>query len=140
MNADERTLILDAQKGDQWAFERLITPYDRRILHMALDMVGNLEDAQDVYQEALVEAFRALPGFRLQSSLLAAAPAYVVDDDLLAESRRQLRGGAATQPTTIAVVGPAHQTSGRAADAGGPRGLGGGPAAGRGVAGQDDVR
>lgn len=42
-------------------------PYDRRILGLSLDMLGNAEDAQDVYQESLLAAYQALPRFRMES-------------------------------------------------------------------------
>lgn len=67
MDDEQRALILRARKGDQWAFEQLVTRYDRRILSMACDMVGDLDDARDIYQEALIAAYRGLPGFRLES-------------------------------------------------------------------------
>ena len=67
MDDEQRTLILRAQQGDQWAFEKLISHYDRRVLNMARDMVGNAEDAQDIYQEALMAAYRGLPKFRMES-------------------------------------------------------------------------
>ncbi len=67
MDDAERELILRSRQGDGRAFERLVSPYDRRILSLALDMVGNVEDAQDVFQEALLAAYRGLRGFRMES-------------------------------------------------------------------------
>ncbi|MBI2952463.1 sigma-70 family RNA polymerase sigma factor [bacterium] len=67
MDDDERALILKAQKGDQRAFECLVSRYDRRVLGLACDMVGHPEDAQDVFQETFLAAYRALPGFRMDS-------------------------------------------------------------------------
>ena len=67
MNDEERELVLRAQQGDQWAFEQLVGRYDRRVLSLAYDMVGHPEDAQDIYQEALVAAYKNLPRFRLES-------------------------------------------------------------------------
>jgi RNA polymerase sigma-70 factor (ECF subfamily) len=67
MDDDERALILKAQRGDQRAFECLVSRYDRRVLGLACDMVGNVEDAQDIFQETFLAAYRALPGFRMDS-------------------------------------------------------------------------
>lgn len=67
MDDEERTWILKAQNGDPRAFEALVRRYDRRVLSLAFDMVGNAEDAQDVFQETFLAAYRALPGFRLES-------------------------------------------------------------------------
>jgi RNA polymerase sigma-70 factor (ECF subfamily) len=63
----ERDWIRRAQQGDGWAFEQLISRYDGRILALARDMVGNLPDAQNVYQESLLAAFTGLPRFRMES-------------------------------------------------------------------------
>ena len=68
MDEAERDLIRRAQGGDGWAFEQLVCPYDRPVLAMARDMVGDLADAQDVYQEALLAAYRGLRKFRMDSS------------------------------------------------------------------------
>jgi len=67
MDDAERELILRSRQGDGRAFERLVSQYDRRILGLAMDMVGNIEDAQDVFQEALLAAYRGLPRFRMES-------------------------------------------------------------------------
>jgi RNA polymerase sigma-70 factor (ECF subfamily) len=65
----ERELILRARQGETWAFERLIRRYDRRLLSVALDLTGDLGEAQDVLQDALLAAYRAFPRFRLESDL-----------------------------------------------------------------------
>ncbi len=52
MDEAQRELIRRAREGDGWAFEQLVSEYDGLILALARDMVGNLPDAQDVYQEA----------------------------------------------------------------------------------------
>ena len=67
MNDAERNLILKAREGDGVAFARLVSRYDRRILGVALDMVGNAEDARDVFQEAMLSAYRGLRNFRMES-------------------------------------------------------------------------
>lgn len=68
MNDKERNLILRAQNGDHFAFEQLVTNYDRQVLNLAYSMVGNVDDAQDVYQEALISAYRSLPQFKMKSN------------------------------------------------------------------------
>ncbi|MSS70310.1 MAG: sigma-70 family RNA polymerase sigma factor [Candidatus Latescibacteria bacterium] len=67
MDDEERIWILKAQNGDQRAFEALVNRYDRRVLGLAYGMVGDAEDAQDVFQETFIAAYRALPGFRMES-------------------------------------------------------------------------
>ncbi len=68
MNDRERNLILRAQNGDHFAFEQLVSNYDRQVLKLAYSMVGNVDDAQDVYQEALISAYRSLPKFKMKSN------------------------------------------------------------------------
>lgn len=67
MDDEERSWILKAQNGDQRAFEALVNRYDRRVLGLAYGMVGDAEDAQDVFQETFIAVYRALPGFRMES-------------------------------------------------------------------------
>lgn len=67
MDQEEIALIRKAQRGDSMAFESLVRKYDKRVLSLALDMLGNIEDAQDIYQEVFIRAFCSLPKFRFQS-------------------------------------------------------------------------
>ncbi len=46
------------------AFERLVAPYEKQIYYLCLRIMGNVHDAQDCAQEAMLRAFRAMPGFR----------------------------------------------------------------------------
>lgn len=64
---DERALVLRAQRGDPRAFEYLVSRYDRRVMVLAWDMVHNREDAQDIFQETFLAAYRGLPKFRMES-------------------------------------------------------------------------
>jgi RNA polymerase sigma-70 factor, ECF subfamily len=58
-----------AQAGDERAFRELIEPY-RRALHVhAYRMLGSLDDAEDVTQETLLRAWRALERFEPRASL-----------------------------------------------------------------------
>jgi len=68
MENKEKALILRAQNGDHYAFELLVSNYDRQVLNLAYSIVGNIEDAQDIYQEALISAYKALPKFRFKSN------------------------------------------------------------------------
>ena len=66
--ADERALIRRAQRGDRVAFDDLVRLYDRKVLQLAMRVVRSQEDARDLYQEAFLKVYRALPRFRFQSS------------------------------------------------------------------------
>lgn len=67
MDEREIRLIKRAQEGDGAAFEALVQMHDRQVLKLARQMLNNLEDAQDVYQEIFLKVFRSLPAFRFES-------------------------------------------------------------------------
>ena len=50
------------------AFEELIRRHDRDILRLAFHMLGNREEAREVFQETFLKAFRSLNRFRFESS------------------------------------------------------------------------
>jgi len=66
--AEDDELIRAAQKGDRSAFDSLVRRYDRSVLRLALHMLGNEQDAQDVHQEAFIKAYRHLSNFRFECS------------------------------------------------------------------------
>jgi len=63
---DEAARQADAQAvartlaGDMTAFDRLIEKYQRRAVAVSYRLLGSIDDAMDVSQEAFVRAFRAL--------------------------------------------------------------------------------
>ncbi|MCB1167362.1 MAG: sigma-70 family RNA polymerase sigma factor [Leptospiraceae bacterium] len=67
--ASEKSLIEKTLKGDQRAFMELVTPYRTRLVRKAISMLGNPQDAEDILQEALVTAYRALKSFRGESGI-----------------------------------------------------------------------
>jgi RNA polymerase sigma-70 factor (ECF subfamily) len=66
--AEDDELIRAAQKGERAAFDALVRRYDRSVLRLALHMLGNEQDAQDVHQEAFLKAYRHLSNFRFECS------------------------------------------------------------------------
>ena len=65
---EDDDLIRAAQHGDRSAFDALVRRYDQSVLRLALHMLGNEQDAQDVYQEAFIKAYRHLGNFRFECS------------------------------------------------------------------------
>ncbi|MBU0581033.1 MAG: sigma-70 family RNA polymerase sigma factor [Candidatus Margulisbacteria bacterium] len=63
-SAREAYLITQAQNGDIAAFEQLIFQHQKKIYNIALQLSGNRDQAQDITQEALVKAFKAIKKFR----------------------------------------------------------------------------
>ena len=64
---DSAFLVREARNGNHGAFEVLVRQHDRLILRLALRLTGSEHDAQDIYQEAVLKAYRNLPGFRQES-------------------------------------------------------------------------
>ena len=61
-------LVERAREGDRIAFRKLVERYQKRAHAIALGMVGNFDDAEDIAQEAFLKAYRNLATFRGQSS------------------------------------------------------------------------
>jgi RNA polymerase sigma-70 factor (ECF subfamily) len=66
--SEDDDLIREAQRGDRTAFDALVRRYDQSVLRLALHMLGNEQDAQDVHQEAFLKAYRHLGNFRFECS------------------------------------------------------------------------
>jgi RNA polymerase sigma-70 factor, ECF subfamily len=60
---DERPLLAAAQARDEGAFRRLVGPYRHALEVHCYRMVGSAQDAEDLAQETLLRAWRALDRF-----------------------------------------------------------------------------
>ncbi|BDU73360.1 RNA polymerase sigma factor [Mesoterricola silvestris] len=60
--------VIAAQGGDQAAFGKLVERFQRDVYGKAFSILKNHLDADDVVQETFLRVFRALPGFRFESS------------------------------------------------------------------------
>jgi RNA polymerase sigma-70 factor (ECF subfamily) len=65
---DDTNLIREAQRGNHRAFEELIRQYDQSVLRLALHLTGSADDAQDIYQEAFLKAYKSVGNFRFECS------------------------------------------------------------------------
>jgi len=65
---DDSALIREAQRGDRAAFDELVRQYDGAVLRLALHLTGSEADAQDVYQDAFLKAYRSIGKFRFECS------------------------------------------------------------------------
>lgn len=63
-----RAWVEEAQRGDQAAFGSLVRLFSRDVYGKAFSILKNHQDADDVVQETFIRVFRALPGFRFESS------------------------------------------------------------------------
>ena len=63
---DDTMLIREAQRGNRAAFEELVRHYDQPVLRLALHLTGTEQDAQDVYQDAFLKAYKNIGSFRFE--------------------------------------------------------------------------
>src|SRR5450755_1826538 len=66
--APEMELIREAQAGSRAAFDALVRQYEQQVLRLALHLTGSEQDAEDIYQEAFLKAYRYLGNFRFECS------------------------------------------------------------------------
>ena len=57
------SVLIRAQTGDSDAFRELTDPYRRQLQMHCYRILGSLQDAEDVLQETLLSAWRAIDGF-----------------------------------------------------------------------------
>ena len=65
---DDTVLVREAQRGNRAAFEDLVRHYDQAVLRLAMHLTGSDTEAQDIYQEAFLKAYRNLGSFRFECS------------------------------------------------------------------------
>jgi RNA polymerase sigma-70 factor (ECF subfamily) len=112
----EQELIQRARNGDVAAFEELVRMHQAIALRVAILVVGDRSDAEDVTQEAFVKAYHALARFR-QDSPFRPWLLRIVRNEALNQRRRhrrqdrlglrlasdRLSGDAAPSPETVVV-------------------------------------
>jgi RNA polymerase sigma-70 factor (ECF subfamily) len=67
--AKERELIERIKGGDSRAYMELVGEYRIRLFRKSCSLLGDPEDAEDVLQDALMTAYKALPRFRGESGI-----------------------------------------------------------------------
>jgi RNA polymerase sigma-70 factor (ECF subfamily) len=61
-------LVARAQRGDKQAFGLLVEKYQRKLARLLSRLIRDPAEVEDVTQEALIRAYRALPAFRGDSA------------------------------------------------------------------------
>lgn len=64
----DQALVERAQKGEPKAFDLLVSKYQRRLTRLLSRFIKDEHEVNDVTQEALIKAYRALPNFRGESA------------------------------------------------------------------------
>ena len=65
---DEKGLIERAKQGDERAFELLVHHHAQYVYNLALRLVNDPNDAEDLAQEAFVRTWKAIENFRFEAS------------------------------------------------------------------------
>lgn len=85
----EADLVAAAQAGDLGAFEALVRRYAPRVLRLAIRIVGNEADAEDVLQEAFLKAYAKLDQFQGHSRFYTWVVRIAVNEALMRLRRRR---------------------------------------------------
>jgi RNA polymerase sigma-70 factor, ECF subfamily len=85
----EEELVRSAQAGNPAAFERLMRLLEQQLLSVAAGFAHTPDDANDIYQDAMMAAYKALPSFKLESKFSTWAHKIVVNTAL--SNRRKLK-------------------------------------------------
>lgn len=66
---EPETLILRCQQGDRYAVELLVRHYQDYVYRLCFLVMRNEQDAEDMAQEALIRACRALPRYEIREGI-----------------------------------------------------------------------
>lgn len=64
----DQQLVERVQQGDKRAFDMLVLKYQHKIYALVMRFVHDIQEAQDVAQEAFIKAYRAIGNFRGESA------------------------------------------------------------------------
>ena len=67
--SDDLRLVESLREGSEWAYEELLTRFQRPVYTLALRLLNNQSEACDVVQEVFLKVFRNVGNFRGQSTL-----------------------------------------------------------------------
>ena len=99
MNEIEKPIALEALKaGDLEAFAQMVDQTSGHIYHVALHILGDEQDAEDVLQETYLKALRSLPTFEGRSSLMTWLYRIAVNEALMAVRRRKPQALSVEEP------------------------------------------
>jgi RNA polymerase sigma-70 factor, ECF subfamily len=88
---DEARLIRAGRHGDHQAVETLFRRYQRLLFRTALRVLGNAADAEDVMQDAMLSAYRALAHFEGRSQFSSWLTRIVINAALMRKRAQKCR-------------------------------------------------
>ncbi|HWX54506.1 MAG TPA: sigma-70 family RNA polymerase sigma factor [Verrucomicrobiae bacterium] len=68
MEVSDAAIVAQVLAGDRDAFRVLVERHSRSIYHVAYRMTGNAQDSEEIVQETMLRAYKALPRFELRSN------------------------------------------------------------------------
>jgi RNA polymerase sigma-70 factor, ECF subfamily len=99
MSETEKPISVEALKaGDREAFAQMVDQTSGHVYHVALQILGNEQDAEDVLQETYLKALRSLPTFEGRSSLMTWLYRIAVNEALMAVRRRKPQALSVEEP------------------------------------------
>src|SRR3984957_7594314 len=87
----ERELATLIALGDGEAFAVVFRRYEQKLIRIAARMTGNVNDAEDVVQNALLNAYKGIDTFRFSSSLSTWLTRIVINCALMEHRRTKHR-------------------------------------------------
>lgn len=66
---EEHELVERLKKGQEWAYNVLVTRYQDRLLKIAYGITLDMEESREVVQDVFVSAFKHIHGFRREAGL-----------------------------------------------------------------------
>lgn len=90
VNWNETQLIVEAKAGSLAAFDELVQHYEARVLGAAQTLARKREDAEEIAQNAFVQAFRHLSDFRGDSRFCTWLVRITINEGLMRLRRRRV--------------------------------------------------
>ena len=107
----DRELVERAQKGDGAAFATLVERHQRQVYRLALRMTGSEADAQEILQEAFLNAYQKLPLFRGEAQFSSWLYRIAANSALM-RLRRKRRAPDALADQPLELAGPRFSAEG----------------------------
>ena len=86
---DEEHLVAEAQRGSSVAFQQLVECYESRVFRVAERIAHSREDAEEIMQDAFVQAYKNLSRFRRDSRFYTWLVRITINEGLMRIRRRR---------------------------------------------------